>query len=317
MRSYRMVPFEPAHIPAAIELLETAYQQEQGSNPLLPGMSLALQTRIEQALQRALHYPCVGICSGGQLLGYMCICAQFDFKGQQAAIVREYAHASVPKDKEFLYQHLYAALGEELVSRGIHLHAVCHLAGDEVLRDALFQLGFGALIEEQLRDLEEVPNPAAVEVVREGNFEEITELAREHARYYRDSPIFLIKDDSPAAIREALAQHRQDGDALWVYLENGEPAAYFIVGPFTGEEEGFLLQGTSTGQIKSAYAKPEVRGRGIGKALLQHSVQWAKEQGYDRLLVENETANLYGGNFWRNHFSPYLYGSIRYVDSKL
>ena len=95
-----------------------------------------------------------------------------------------------------------------------------------------------------------------------------------------------------------------------------KPAPCLILGnSFWGA--GFLLQGTNTAQILSAYAKPAVRTKGIGKALLQRSIQWARAQGYERLFVEHETANRDGGNFWRSHFSPYLYCSTRYVDCTL
>jgi GNAT superfamily N-acetyltransferase len=90
-----------------------------------------------------------------------------------------------------------------------------------------------------------------------------------------------------------------------------------IVGESTIDGEGFLLAQTNTAQIKSAYARPEVRGKGVGAALLQHAIEWSQQQGYDRIFVEHETANIYGGNFWGTYFSPYLYASMRYTDTTL
>jgi GNAT superfamily N-acetyltransferase len=95
------------------------------------------------------------------------------------------------------------------------------------------------------------------------------------------------------------------------------PAAYFIVGPCRGQGEGLLLAETRTAQICSAYARPEVRGKGVGTALLDRCVRWARAHGFERLFVEHETANIPGTAFWRRHFSPYLYASMRYVDSTL
>jgi GNAT superfamily N-acetyltransferase len=59
------------------------------------------------------------------------------------------------------------------------------------------------------------------------------------------------------------------------------------------------------------------RGKGIGMALLQRAIEWSHQQGYERLFVEHETANVYGGNFWRTHFTPYVYASMRYIDTTL
>ncbi len=43
-------------------------------------------------------------------------------------------------------------------------------------------------------------------------------------------------------------------------------------------------------------------------------MQWAFENGFLRLFVEHETANVLGARFWSRHFSPYLYYSLRYID---
>jgi GNAT superfamily N-acetyltransferase len=85
----------------------------------------------------------------------------------------------------------------------------------------------------------------------------------------------------------------------------------------TIDGEGFLLQQTNTAQIKSAYARPAIRGKGIGTALLQRAIQWSHQQGYERVFVEHETANVYGGNFWCKYFIPYVYVSMRYIDTTL
>jgi GNAT superfamily N-acetyltransferase len=78
--------------------------------------------------------------------------------------------------------------------------------------------------------------------------------------------------------------------------------------------EGFLLQKTNTAQVKSMYARPGLRGKGIGLALLQKAIEWAQQNHYERLFVEHETANFYGGRFWSKYFTPYVYFSMRYID---
>ncbi len=87
-----------------------------------------------------------------------------------------------------------------------------------------------------------------------------------------------------------------------------------ILGKSAISAEGFLLQHTNTAQIKSAFARPGARGQGIGRALLQYAIEWSRQGGYERLFVEHETANLSGGAFWRKHFTPFVYFSMRYID---
>jgi GNAT superfamily N-acetyltransferase len=193
---------------------------------------------------------------------------------------------------------------------------VCHFANDPVQRETLFRLGLGAVVAENLRDLSPLEGAVAGEIVEERDASLILELAREHGRYYRGSPIFLLKAEGDLA---ELAGQEGDpgGRALFVCREEGKPVAYFVVGPCRGEGEGLLLADTNTAQILSAYAGSDARGRGIGRALLGTCIEWARRKGYDRLFVEHETANIWGGNFWRRHFSPFLYASMRYVDSSL
>ena len=314
---YRIVQADRSLLPSVFELLCRGYRQERNSNPLLPDLAVPQRTRLRKLLEGAANGRGVAVTCGGEVVGYMAVSAQFDTRGQRAAIVHEFGHASVEQDRGLVCQYLYSALAEELVSQGVHLHIVGHFASDRELKDALFQLGFGALVAEELRDLSDVMNPAEVEIAQEECWGSIGGLAAEHARYYRDSPIFLSKDDSPAGIAKDLETHEQDGDRLLVYREGREPKAYFIVGKCSGADEGRLLQETNTAQVKSAYATPSARGKGIGSALLQHAVQWAREHGYDRIFVEHETANVYGGNFWRRHFRRYLCFSMRYVDGTL
>ncbi len=81
------------------------------------------------------------------------------------------------------------------------------------------------------------------------------------------------------------------------------------------DAELYLLAKTNTAQIKSAFIKPKFRNKNVGSALLQHTINWAKENGYDRLAVEHETANFFGGNFWKKHFDSYLFFSMRYIEN--
>jgi GNAT superfamily N-acetyltransferase len=90
-----------------------------------------------------------------------------------------------------------------------------------------------------------------------------------------------------------------------------------IVGNSTIDGEGFLLQNTNTAQIKSAYARPDIRRKGIGKALLQRGIAWSQAHGYERIFVEHETANFSGSIFWQKYFNPYLYFSMRYIDNTI
>jgi GNAT superfamily N-acetyltransferase len=312
---YEVVPLTQSDLTAALELLDRAYQAERQASPLLPAELLGDRRRIVPYVESCLPHGCVGAFDRGELLGFMGVSAYFTFKGQKAALIREFSQACAGQDTPGVYRDLYECLGEILAARQVQLHLIGHFAGDQVLRDALFLLGFGALVAENLRGLAPVAGAAPVPITREREAAVVEALHREHMDYYRQAPIFLKKEASAEEVRAQLAEQQQAGAVFLVYWENGKPAAYFTVGPCRGEEEGFLLRDSNTAQILAAYARPSSRGRDIGKALLNEALAWAREQGHARLFVEHETANIYGGTFWRKHFRPYLYFSMRYVES--
>ena len=121
-------------------------------------------------------------------------------------------------------------------------------------------------------------------------------LAAEHAADCRASPLFMVEDASLEAASADLEAHRSAGDAAFVVRDGGTALAYLIVGP--GGIEGRLRAGTTMAQVRSAFVVPEARRSGIGGALLQRAVDWARDAGFGRLFVEHETANPLGVPFW-------------------
>lgn len=315
--SYQIVPFTHEYVEPAVALFVQSYCQEQLSNPSLPSQALEDPTWLQSALEARLGHPGIAVIEQNRLVAYMVTGALFAWKGQQAAIVPEYAHAAIVPGKQKLYQTMYQTLAQEWVNRNIHLHLIGHFAHDALLQETLYQLGFGALVAERLRDCSAVAvdtgQPPRIKAEHEAG--RLIDLHMEHIRYYPQSPIFLRRAIDRTGALADLEAHIQHGDVLFAASEQDEPCAYLIVGKSTIGGEGFLLQATNTAQIKSAYTRPGSRGKGLGTALLQRAIQWSQQQGYERIFVEHETANLAGGHFWSKYFSPYLYFSMRYVDN--
>jgi GNAT superfamily N-acetyltransferase len=304
-----------AMIPAAAALLAGSYERERAASPLLPAPLMGGEAEASRRVEGCLRNGCVAAFDDKGLAGYMGISASFPFKGQTAALVGEWAHAGAGGDTPWLYRSLYAALGELLRGRGTRLHIVAHFAHDRALADTLFDLGFGTFLMEELRDLSPVAGAADAAVTRERDFLCLEELEAEHMRYYQGSPIFLMKDSSPGAVRAGLAEAQKGENALFVYREGGRPAGYFLAGRCVGDDTGRLLKWSNTAQVLSAYCQPQARGRNIGKALLEACVGWAREGGYERMFVEHESANVIGSRFWGRHFGPYLRFSMRYAET--
>lgn len=314
---YRLVPLTQDYLESAVELFIENYKHEQEKIPLLPSRVLDEPEWIRNSLHSRLTNPGVAVVEQNQLLAYMVTGFQFPWKGQQAVLVPEYCHSAVVPKKRALYQRMYMHLAQEWVNNHIHIHTIGHFAHDRIIQETFYQLGFGAILAERLRDVSVVYGRDDVAIVEEKDVSNLIELQIEHNRYYPKSPIFILKPTETPEVLADLEAHIQQGDVIFAYYEQHKPYAYMIVGNSAIGGEGFLLQHTNTAQIKSAYARPHVRGKGIGKALLQYAITWSQHQGYDRVFVEHETANFYGGNFWCNYFTPYVYFSMRYIDNTI
>lgn len=321
-------------LPEAFDLFRDAYQRAAHANPSVPPLTADHEARLRGRVERALTHGGMAVVRSGRLKGFMVGSDPFTYRGLVAALVPEYAHAVAPADAATVYPMLYAAVAERLVRAGVHLHLIGHFAADPAATASLVELGFGAVVAERLRDVADA-HPAEPDRIdgrpAGGGFhcariervdpcvpwDAFAPTAAEHADFYRHSPIFVPKDASLEAARSDLEEHRQAGDQLFVGRSGNRTLAYLVVGRCPGLTEGRLLGGTSTAQVRSAYTVPAARGHGIGTALLGHAVSWAAAAGFERLLVEHETANPLGGPFWRRHFAPFVTFSMRYVDRSL
>jgi GNAT superfamily N-acetyltransferase len=314
---YTFLPMTREHLELATELFIGNYKREQEKSPLLPSRVIAEPEWIYHALEARLVNPGVAVVEHNQLFAYMVTGLQFPWKGQQAAFVPEYCHSAVEEQKQELYQRMYMHLSQEWIKDHIHLQMIGYFAHDTILQETLYQLGFGAILAERLRDCSALKQPREVVIQEEKDVSKLVNIQIEHNDYYSKAPIFILKPTSPGEVLDELEDHARQGDVFLVYYEQEEPCAYMIVGNSTVDGEGFLLQNTNTAQIKSAFAKPDMRSKGIGKALLQRAIEWSQAQGYERIFVEHETANFSGSIFWQKHFHPYIYFSMRYIDNMI
>jgi len=66
--------------------------------------------------------------------------------------------------------------------------------------------------------------------------------------------------------------------------------------------------------VRRACTAPDFRGKGVGTALLNHCLAWARERGYTNCAVDFEPMNAEGSRFWLRHFRPVCYSVMRAVD---
>ncbi len=164
---YTFVPMTREYLEPATELFIENYKREQEESPLLPSRAMSEPGWIYHTLEARLSNPGVAVVGRGRLLAYMVTGYQFPWKGQQAVLVPEYCHSAVEEQKRELYQQMYTHLAQEWVNHHIHLQMIGHFAHDAILQETLYQLGFGAILAERLRDCSALDQPNELAVQEE------------------------------------------------------------------------------------------------------------------------------------------------------
>jgi len=319
--SYRLLTLKEEHVNEAVELFIENYKAEQKVSKLLPNNVIENPEIVKDYLVENISKPSIAIIDkDNKLVSYMITGFKFMFKGQRSVLVQEYGHASIERDKSHLYKLMYMDLAQIWSDDGIQLHNICYFGNDKILNETLFQIGYGATLNERLRDLsniDNIDNFTQFEITQEIDISNLIELRIEDMKYYQKSPIFCNKDTDYNSAKSSLEEALNDGDTFLVHKDKNDNKinAIFIIGKSCDEGEGLLLKDTNTAQIKHAYISGNLRGTGIGKCMLQHSITWAKENGYDRIFVEHETANFSGGIFWSKHFDTYVNVAMRYIEN--
>lgn len=79
---------------------------------------------------------------------------------------------------------------------------------------------------------------------------------------------------------ERLSRLRAAGDDAFVAEAEGR-----VVGLATVHSRAVLHHVLPVAQLTALVVPPDVRGRGVGRALVSEAEQWARERGADRLVV--------------------------------
>ena len=102
--------------------------------------------------------------------------------------------------------------------------------------------------------------------------------------------------DSPDAFSTRLAEDQALGESEWRSRAGDESVAQYLAISPDGTGLGMAVGARHTGYEKAAglfgmWVAPEVRGRGIGRSLVMAVVDWARQAGYVRILLDVGDAN--------------------------
>jgi GNAT superfamily N-acetyltransferase len=209
----------------------------------------------------------------------------------------------------------YGELAPQFVAAGVLRHYLTHVALPP-LREALSDLGFARDAVYAVKAAAPRPSSTAAQVRAAGvqDLDTIARLSLVELRHRSTSPLFGIPD--PRSVADLVTQHRA--------LHDG--GAVHLLATLDGQDVGLLtIELTSPAPrlcpdaqpyISPTATLPEVRGRGVGHALVDAALDWAHAHGYRWVSVDFQSANPLSRPFWLGAgFRPTGYGVMRTIDA--
>lgn len=244
----------------------------------------------------------------GRMVGFL---AAFPIRygGRASMLSPEWGHGVSPDvpsgDARRIYETLYAAVAGGWASAGAETHLVALLAHDAPGAEALTRLGFGQVVCDAVRPLDPVSVPRGAPAVRRATVDDaevVCAFDRALHAHLAAPPVFLLvaEDEDETWWAQRLADPTM---AAWLAEQDGLPVGYLLQTPASDDACDLTFE-AGTSSITGAYVDRAARGCGVATALLARAVEWAREQGYSRMAVDFETANVEGARFWRSHFRP-------------
>ncbi|MEA2507146.1 MAG: hypothetical protein QOH48_1764 [Actinomycetota bacterium] len=293
--SIRLAPFSEEHLDASASLLEQRHIRHRKAEPLLAagGEREALRAALQQGGGATGAVGFEGAGQAGYVLGHPADSPVF---GRSMWI----GHAGFAATRPELLRDLYAAAAAGWVASGFYHHYVYAPALPELLQP-WYRLGFGQMHVEAIRDTsgKGAELPQGVEI-RDGSIDDVEGIA---------IPLndMIAQTQSLAPSFSSLPEVSIETQAAdWLESFEDPSTAYFVV------ERGGVAIGHSlvyradpefgnprdARYLASTVVVPEERGSGIGSALVDHVLAWARGQGYTTLITNWRVTNLMASRFW-------------------
>jgi GNAT superfamily N-acetyltransferase len=229
-----------------------------------------------------------------------------EFRGRHVWSALRDHHADEPE----LYRDLYAVAGRAWLEQGATSHYVVVPAEDDVL---WAWLGVAFAIEQvhAERPLDQVLEPRTPDgfTIRHAGPDDLDAAARLApiiTEHQIEEPVWSgLERPSDDRFRENWREALDDPAATWFLAErDGEPLGGLLLWADPGDPISLDVAATL----------PQARGLGVGVALTDHALWWARQHGHERIKADWRIANLLASRFWpRRGFRPTAYRLVRYV----
>ena len=330
-----------ADLEACAALLAARHRRDRARMAMLPP-AFEDEARCAELLGPLLADPLAGGAvaeAGGEVVAFACglraLHAADHWLAQyfppRVVGISFHGHATAEGiDREAAYRALYGHLSDRWVAAGFFNHRVDFFADDDELREIWFRMGFGAVTTYAGRDVsptEPAPLGDGIEIRRATpeDHAEVDRLEAVNGRFHHAGPVFwpFLWEDVRASA-SGLSKYALERDRHGIFLatrtsEDGVPEtlgmqmlfAGMAFGPpaATPERAAYLFHGI---------VEPDLRGGGVGSALLARSLEWARDSGHDYITLHYASMNPLGGPFWESRgFETIAYSAERRIDDRV
>jgi GNAT superfamily N-acetyltransferase len=313
--SLEIVPLQDEHIKDAAALVSAGYRALRQHVPSMPSRYEEVSSILPPLRDLAGQAPGVIAMRDGRLAGFLLGMVLPEFRGKRSVYSPEWANAVDGEGGGETYREMYAHLSAHWVADGCFTHVLTLLTHDGEAMDAWHWLGFGLTAVDAMRDLAPAKGTIANIEIRRAGLEDIEEammLDQALHRHLAAAPVFLVDEHGSEFYEQWLAN---PANALWLAYRGGEVVAEMGLEP-SNPKACYIIRDDKTISVTSAFTKESERNKGIGTALLDHSLGWARSAGYERCAVDFEPQNIPAARFWLRHFQPVCYSLIRHVDER-
>jgi ribosomal protein S18 acetylase RimI-like enzyme len=152
-------------------------------------------------------------------------------------------------------------------------------------------------------------------IVRRAKDEDVpqmVELWKEYMEFHRKvDAVYTVADDAPQRWAEWLAEHLASEESFVLVAESGSSLVGLSLAEITHRPP--VLRKQRYGAILDVAVTERFRRRGVATRLLEHTKQWFREHGIDRIELRVLSANPAASAFWRRMgFKTYL--EVQYFD---
>jgi GNAT superfamily N-acetyltransferase len=293
-------PFTCDHIAAAGALLAARHRAHRRVEPLL---SERFEDAAEAAARVAEAWDQHGVSGAvalrdGDLAGYLIGAPKKADVWGANVWVENAGHAVAEAD---VIRDLYAYLAASWVQAGRTRHYVVVPATDAALVDAWFRLSFGVQHAYGIREVPARAWPLSVRQATAEDFDACLDLAPLVEMQHAAAATFAGLPDEPHDdLRKEIEREITSPEIGSLLAErDGRIVGGVIITP--ADDNGKHTNLASPDQhciIQWQATRPELRGTGIGSALVNGAYAWAHQHGYPTIVTDWRVPNLLSSRFW-------------------